>query len=205
VARPWPGGEKRRGGQASHHEACKAMRPLLLPCAATGVSLLAVWCLSGATPRGQPWTPAVTLPQGCDGLRARWMTVLWTFRELSRCRHARRAFMRHAWLDFTPIIPATACHQRNNVETYSRFMGKCMHHSISDRESIAGSTAGESCQCAWCDGVGRSVTQCWAMPLACGPCTTSSAPCRSVPQATLCGERCLFHPKECIFSHRASS
>ena len=52
------------------------MRSLLLPGAATGVSLLAVWGLSGATPRGQPWTPALTLPQGCDGLRARRMAVL---------------------------------------------------------------------------------------------------------------------------------
>jgi len=49
---------------------------LLLPCAATGMSLLAVWCLSGATPRGQPWTPDVTRPQGCNGLSARRMAVL---------------------------------------------------------------------------------------------------------------------------------
>src|SRR4029450_898380 len=44
--------EKRRGGRASHHEACEAIGAFLLLCAATGVSLLAVWCLSGATPRG---------------------------------------------------------------------------------------------------------------------------------------------------------
>ena len=48
------------------------------------------------------------------------MAVLWTFREPSLCRHVRREFMRNAWLDFTTIIPATACHQRNYVETYSR-------------------------------------------------------------------------------------
>jgi Phage integrase family len=47
----------------------------------TGVSLLAVWCLSGATPRGQPWTSAVTLPPRRNGLSARRMTVLSTFRE----------------------------------------------------------------------------------------------------------------------------
>ena len=63
----------------------------LLPCAATGVSLPAAWCLSGATPRGQSWTFAVTLPQGRDGLSARQMAVLWTFREPSQCRHVRRA------------------------------------------------------------------------------------------------------------------
>jgi hypothetical protein len=115
--------EKRRGGRASHHEACEAIGAFLLLCAATGVSLLAVWCLSGATPRGQPWTLAVTLPQGCDGLSARRMAVLWTFREPSLCRHVHRELLRNALLDFTPIIAATACHQRNYFETYSRF--KC--------------------------------------------------------------------------------
>lgn len=52
------------------------MESFLLPCVATGVSLLAVWCLSGATPRGQPWTSAVTLPPGRNGLSARRMAVL---------------------------------------------------------------------------------------------------------------------------------
>ncbi len=30
--------------------------------------------------------------------------------------------LRSAWLDLTPIISTTACHQRNDVERYSRFM-----------------------------------------------------------------------------------
>jgi hypothetical protein len=122
VVRPWPRGEKRRGGRESHHETFEAIGAFLLLCAATGVSLLAVWGLSGATPRGQPWTPAVTLLHGYDGLSARRMAVLWTFREPSLCRHVRREFMRNALLDFTPIIAATACHQINYLETYSRFM-----------------------------------------------------------------------------------
>src|SRR5882724_8627320 len=84
------------------------------------MTLLAVWCLIGATPRGQPWTPAVTLPPGGDGLSARRMAVLWTFREPSLGRHVHRKLLRSALLDFTPNIPATACHQRNYVETYSR-------------------------------------------------------------------------------------
>ena len=67
VARPWPGGEKRRGGRASHHEECEAIGSFLLTYAATGLSLVAVWCLSGATPRAQPWTPAVTLSHGRNG------------------------------------------------------------------------------------------------------------------------------------------
>jgi len=43
---------------------------------ATEVSLAAMWCLIGATPRGQSWTSAVTLSHGRDGLSARWMAVL---------------------------------------------------------------------------------------------------------------------------------
>jgi hypothetical protein len=97
------------------------MESFLLPCGATGVSLLAVWCLIGATPRGQPWTSAVTLPQGRNGLSARRMAVLSTFRELSLCRRVHHEFMRSAVLDLIPIIAATACHQRNDIERYSRF------------------------------------------------------------------------------------
>ena len=120
MARPWPGGDKRRGGRASQHEECEALGSLLLPYAATGVSLLAVWCLIGATPRGQPWTPAVTLPHGCNGLRTRRMAVLWIFREPALYRHVRCEFMRNAVLDCTPLLPATADHQRHDVETYRR-------------------------------------------------------------------------------------
>jgi hypothetical protein len=36
VARPGPGGEKRRGGRAPYHEEFEAIRPFLLPWAATG-------------------------------------------------------------------------------------------------------------------------------------------------------------------------
>ena len=61
-------------------------------------------------------------PHGRDGLSAWRMAVLWTFCEPSLCRRMHRAFMRNALLDYTPIIPVTACHQSNYVETYSRFM-----------------------------------------------------------------------------------
>jgi len=37
-----------------------------------------------------------------------------------------REFMRNALLAFTPIIPATACHQRNYFETYSRSKLVCL-------------------------------------------------------------------------------
>ena len=97
------------------------MGSFLLPCATTGWSLIAGWCLIGATPRGQLWTPAGTLSHGRNGLSARRMAVLCPFREASLCRHMHRELLRHAWLDLTPIIPLTACHQRNYVETYSRY------------------------------------------------------------------------------------
>jgi hypothetical protein len=87
---------------------------------ATGLSLIAIGGLSGATPRRQPWTSAVTLPQGRHGLRVRRMAVLETFREPSLGRYVLREFMRSAVLDVTPIIAATVCHQRNDVERYSR-------------------------------------------------------------------------------------
>ena len=108
--------------RAAHHAACEALGLVLRPCAATGVSLLAVWCLLGATPRGQPWTPTVTLPQGRNGLSAWRMAVLSTFRELSLCRQVHGELMRGTLLDLTPRISATVCHQRNYVERYSRSM-----------------------------------------------------------------------------------
>src|SRR5205807_6058715 len=61
-----------------------------------------------------------TLPHGCDGLSARRMAVLWTFHEPSLCRHVHRELLRSVLLDLTPIIAATAFHQRNYVERYSR-------------------------------------------------------------------------------------
>ena len=61
------------------------------------------------------------VPERRHGLNARWMAVLSTFRTLSLCRHVPRELLRSLWLDVTPTIPATACHQRNYVERYSRY------------------------------------------------------------------------------------
>src|SRR5262249_48061700 len=101
-------------------KAWEAMESFLLPCGAAGVSLLAVWCLRGATPRGQPWTSAGTLPPGRNGLSVRRRAVLSTFRAPALGRHVHRELLRSVWLDFTPLIAATACHQRNYFKTYSR-------------------------------------------------------------------------------------
>ena len=51
------------------------------------------------------------------------MAVLSMFREPSLCRHVHRELLRSTLLDLAPIISATACHQRNYVERYSRSMG----------------------------------------------------------------------------------
>jgi hypothetical protein len=100
-----------------------AMRSLLLPYATTGLSRIAGWWLIGATPRGQPRTPAMLLPHGCEGLRVRRMTVRWTFRRLCMGRPMPRQLLRNAVLDLATIVPATAYHRRSCAERYSRSMG----------------------------------------------------------------------------------
>src|SRR5262249_6588317 len=74
----------------------------------------------GATPRGQPWTSAVPLPLGRNGMSVWRMAVLWTFRAPALCRHVHRELLRRVLRDVTPIRVATAYHQRNDVERYSR-------------------------------------------------------------------------------------
>ncbi len=96
------------------------MVSFLLTCATPSLSLIAGCGLMGATPQGQPWTPALTLPHVRDGLSVLLMAVFCTFRRPSMCRPVHRQFMRNALLDLTTIVPATACHQRHDVETYSR-------------------------------------------------------------------------------------
>jgi hypothetical protein len=116
-------GQEAKIGEAGGHRItrnCEALGSFLLTCATTELSLIAMWCLSGATLRGQPWTPAVTLSHGRDGLSVRRMAVLCTFRAPSLCRHVHRALLRNAVFNLSLIIPATACHQRNYVERYSR-------------------------------------------------------------------------------------
>src|SRR5882672_1859634 len=97
------------------------MGSLLLPCAPPGCPRSRRGGLLGAAPRGQSWTSVVTLPPGRTGLIAWRMAVLSMFREPSLGRHVHRELLRSVLLDVTPTISATACHQRNYVETYSRF------------------------------------------------------------------------------------
>ncbi len=86
------------------------MGSFLLTCATTWLTLIAGWGLMGATPRGQPWTPALPLPHRRDGLRVLLMAVFGTSRRPSMRRPMHRPFMRNALLDLTTIVPATACH-----------------------------------------------------------------------------------------------
>ena len=95
---------------------------LLLPCAPTWLSLIAVSFFRGATHRGQQETPTVTLSHGRYRLRVRRMAVLWTVRRPSLCRRMHRQYMRNALRDVTTIIFATAC-------TLSYIPGyACMHY-----------------------------------------------------------------------------
>ena len=60
------------------------------------------------------------LPPGCEGLRVRRRTVLWTFRRPFMGRPVPREFMRNELLDLTTLVPATAYHRRSYAERYSR-------------------------------------------------------------------------------------
>ena len=53
------------------------------------------------------------LPHGCEGLRVRRRTVLWTFRRPFMGRPVPRQLLRNELLDVTTIVPATAYHRRS--------------------------------------------------------------------------------------------
>ena len=59
----------------------------------------------------------------------------------------RRELLRNAWLAFTPILPATACHQRHYLETDSRYsayiasvltslIATCLHAGVNALEYL---------------------------------------------------------------------
>jgi hypothetical protein len=58
--------------------------------------------------------------------------VLYTFCEPALCSQVRREFMRKALHNLTPILPTTACHQRNYIETHCRFIAQ--KKSLDQRE-----------------------------------------------------------------------
>ena len=99
----------------------EAMMSLLLPYATIGVSRIAGWCWIGATPRGQPQTPAMLLLHGGEGLYVRRMTVWWTCRRPFMGRPVPRQLLRNTLLDLTTIMPATAYNRVSYTERYSRY------------------------------------------------------------------------------------
>src|SRR5262245_17675690 len=119
MEKPSRGGEKRTAVWASHPEE-RGSDDVVAPPVCDHRVVPPRWgCLSGATPRGQPRTPAMILPHGCEGLHVRRMTVLWTFRRPFMGRPVARQLMRNALLDLTTIVPATAYHRRSYAERYS--------------------------------------------------------------------------------------
>jgi len=96
MTRPWPGGATRAAERASTRNGA-ALGALLLPCAATWCSRSAREGLLGATHRGQPWTPAVTRPYGCDGQSVGLSAVGGTFRRPSLGRRMPHQGRRHAF------------------------------------------------------------------------------------------------------------
>ena len=90
--------------------------PLLLPCATTGLSSITAWCGRGATPRGQQWPPACTVPHVRDGLRVRCSrATLCPCGSSSRGRPAHHQFLRNALPDLTTIVPIPAYYSINSV------------------------------------------------------------------------------------------
>src|SRR5712691_2677092 len=112
--RGWPGGQRIPWNG-------EAMGSFLLPCAHPGVSQIARGGPDRCTSSGAAVDVCSDAPAWRNGLNAWRMAVLWTFRAPSLCRHMHRELSRSVLLDLTPIIAATACHQRNYVERYSRF------------------------------------------------------------------------------------
>src|SRR6266571_3974974 len=96
------------------------MVSFLLTCATPSLSLIAGCGLLGATPWGQPWTPALTLPHVRDGLSVLRMVVLCTCRRPSMCRHVHRQLLRNELPNFTTIVPVTVYYYGSYGETYSR-------------------------------------------------------------------------------------
>ena len=143
--------QKERGGRASHPVALSGDWAVFPPVCAIELSLIARGCLIGATPRGQPWPSAVTHPQGRNGLSVRRMAVLSMFREPSLCHQVHCACMRSALRDLSPIIPATACHQRI---TSRDTVGLCHRRRDPPHATCPSGTSGEDGPTA--DGVGLS-------------------------------------------------
>jgi hypothetical protein len=61
------------------------------------------------------------LPHGCEGLRVRLMTVLWTCRRPFMGRPVSRQLLRNALRNLITIVSTTAYHRRSYTMRYSKF------------------------------------------------------------------------------------
>ncbi len=86
------------------------------------LALNSVWFLRGATHRGQPWTPALTLPHVRDGWSVLLMEVFRTLSVPSMCRTSPADECATRWPACPIIVPVTGCHQGSDVEIYRRAM-----------------------------------------------------------------------------------
>ena len=121
MARPFQGSETRTAGRASHHKELDSDGVVAPPVCAHRVVPHRWVVRDGYNPSGSAVDAGLEAAHGCYGRRGRRMTVLYPFRRPSMCRPVPRQCMRNALLDLTTIVPATACHQSNDVETYSRY------------------------------------------------------------------------------------
>src|SRR5712671_4603575 len=124
------------------------MVSLLLTCVTTWLSLLAVWCVIGATPRGQPWTPAVARPHVRDGLSVRRIAMWCPFSMPSMYRHVHHQFVRNRLHNCTTIVPVTIYHQGSYVETYRRAKSQASIHGIDGEVQDAEPGAERACATA---------------------------------------------------------
>src|SRR5262245_55747512 len=122
MEKPSRGGEKRTAAWASHPKERESDDVVAPPVCDHRVVPHRWVVFDRSTPRGQPRTPAMILPHGCEGLRVRWMAVLWRFCRPFMGRPVRRQCLRNAVLDLTIIVAATAYHRRSYAERYSRSM-----------------------------------------------------------------------------------
>ena len=83
------------------------MVPWLLPWGPTGLASIAARGGRGIPPRGQPWSPACTLPHVRAGLRMQCRVRGCPCGRSSRGRPAHRALLRTAVRDVTTIGPTT--------------------------------------------------------------------------------------------------
>ena len=115
VEKPLLGGEQRRDGRASHPVAWWGDGGVSPPVCATGLSLSARGCLSGATSRGAAVDVGSDASAWVQRAACRRMAVLSTLRAPALCRHVHRALLRSALPDVILRLSATACHQINYI------------------------------------------------------------------------------------------